>query len=123
MELMGTYEAICLFSAAYPRMARLLASEWGCMRMTKRRRSPCTTARPLPSITGTDPAGGLMADPLPLITVTDPVGGLTMAAAHRNKRTVIKWIRKEGVMIVMMTLLAPMKRLQNSIHQDLAKRL
>ena len=91
--------------------------------MTKRRRSPCTTARPLPSITGTDPAGGLMADPLPLITVTDPAGVLTIAAAHGNKRTVIKWVRKEGVKIVMKTLLAPMKRLENSINPDLAKRL
>ena len=93
------------------------------MRMTKRRRSPCNTARPLPSITGTDPAGGLMAAPLPLITVTDPAGGLTMAAALGNKRTVIKWFRKGGAKIVMKTLLAAMKRLQNSINPDLVKRL
>ena len=65
-----------------------------------------------------------MAAPLPLITVTDPAGGgLTIAAAHGNKITVIKWIRKEGVKIVMKTLLAPMKRLLNSINPDLAKRL
>jgi hypothetical protein len=64
-----------------------------------------------------------MAAPLLLITVTDPAGGLTIAADQGNKRTVIKWIRKEGAKIFMMTLLAPMKRLENSINPDLAKRL
>ena len=58
-----------------------------------------------------------------MITVTDPAGVLTIAAPHGNKRTMIKWIRKEGVKIVMKTLLAAMKRLQNSINPDLVKRL